>query len=553
MNKLLALFCASFAGTYFVVAAPVKPVNLPRVILIPLDDRPACLHFPQMIANMACAKVKTPPKRMLGNAFKPGNSDAILCWLSKQRLTQSDAVVVSLDMILYGGLVASRQNDLAHEVISSRLKRLIAIKKANSNVPFYAFSSIMRLAPTVTPENRKYYDDIKEYFVLEDQMAIKHTPQVEHDFQRVKAALNGQFIEGIKKNRSRNHAMQKLILYSMKDRVFDYLVFGQDDANVYGPHRSEVRELQALAKESHLNADRVFFAQGTDQFGSVLASRAVLKKLGITPKVKLVFSDPAATNYVAKYESQSIYQSTVDQVITSGAEIATDDSACDYKHYVNIPNSKTQCFEKWKLELEQDVDKNVPTALADTDLDYSSKNTQFGNIALLKSLCDSKRIVKLLSYASWNTASNTTGTSIPAANLFWVGKQLASSSKRRLSVLNHHKFILHRVVDDYGYHAITREQAKDKVAQLNATSFKQCLISEWALTGDSCKILGTEVAERTKTQLQKFFDDLFLNVPYGSNEKSYQIRGISNIKVELPWKRLFEQYVNFDLVGLRVK
>src|SRR5437867_11009148 len=79
-----------------------------RIILIPLDNRPASGQFAQMIGDIDGAQVQMPPYQLLGRFTSPGNPDAILAWLKSQDMSDVSSIIVSADMILYGGLNAAR-------------------------------------------------------------------------------------------------------------------------------------------------------------------------------------------------------------------------------------------------------------------------------------------------------------------------------------------------------------------------------------------------------------------------------------------------------------
>ena len=79
-----------------------------RVALVPLDDRPQCLQDLVLLGEVADAEVITLPRVVLGRFLKTGDGAAIARWLDGLDLTTLDAVVVSTDMLAYGGLMGSR-------------------------------------------------------------------------------------------------------------------------------------------------------------------------------------------------------------------------------------------------------------------------------------------------------------------------------------------------------------------------------------------------------------------------------------------------------------
>ena len=82
----------------------------PRPILfVPLDDRPCCLDMVGRIAALASCELLTPPRKSLGHFQEPGQPDAILQWLEEQ--DPSLNLIASVDMLSWGGLIASRHPD----------------------------------------------------------------------------------------------------------------------------------------------------------------------------------------------------------------------------------------------------------------------------------------------------------------------------------------------------------------------------------------------------------------------------------------------------------
>ena len=91
-----------------------------RLLLLPLDDRPSSVRFPVQIGALAGAAVITPPIALLGRFTQPADVDGVHRWLRdwlldpRGRATASpsvppiDALIVSIDLLAYGGLVASR-------------------------------------------------------------------------------------------------------------------------------------------------------------------------------------------------------------------------------------------------------------------------------------------------------------------------------------------------------------------------------------------------------------------------------------------------------------
>src|SRR5687768_6566539 len=96
--------------------------------LVPLDNRPCNVRFPQQIAAIGCSQLVTPPDTTLGSFEIPGRPDLISRWLSD--LPEIEALIVSVDMLAYGGLVASRHATLTEPEALARLQVLRDFRRA---------------------------------------------------------------------------------------------------------------------------------------------------------------------------------------------------------------------------------------------------------------------------------------------------------------------------------------------------------------------------------------------------------------------------------------
>ncbi|MCA9886325.1 MAG: DUF4127 family protein, partial [Anaerolineae bacterium] len=65
-----------------------------RIGLIPLDERPVNVRYPQMIAEIAGQEIVLPPMEVLSQRRKPANRNALQSWMQSQAV---DAWLVSVD------------------------------------------------------------------------------------------------------------------------------------------------------------------------------------------------------------------------------------------------------------------------------------------------------------------------------------------------------------------------------------------------------------------------------------------------------------------------
>lgn len=522
--RLLAAFLVLLAATF---------VRAERVLLIPLDSRPAAGQFAQMIAKTAGVDVEVPPTELLGRFTNPGRSDAILDWLENQDLSDVSAVVASADMICYGGLIASRTNGVTVELALQRMRRLSRVVRAAPHVRLYVFASTMRLFPTATKQASKYRMTLAKYEEAKAKARILGDQTARQTVARLRPTLPSLEIQRYENTRLRNHRVQQNLLQMMAAKSFDYLIMGQDDARPYGPHVGENAELKREATSLRIN-DSVFFCEGIDQHANILVSRAMLAEAGWTPVVRIVASDESGLNKYASFESKPIRESLRDQLLASGARPAGPDDEYDYTLFLNTPKPSDDRFDSFLNSLKEDVDQGFPAAVADINL--ASDGT--ADPRLFAGLSEHQRMMRLLAFAGWNTAGNTMGTTIPAANVYLLARRLRVDPLVR--EVAQKEFLLHRFVNDVDYHKFTRPEAYRMIRESPTGTVEETY-------GEDFARVEAFVQRDLKTHLLRTFQDQFLGRRFFAGTHQYAFSGITDISISLPWPRAYEVRLNFHL------
>lgn len=504
-----------------------------RILLIPLDSRPAAGQFAQMIAKMAGVKVDMPPMELLGRFTTPGQPDAIIDWLRDEDYSDVIAVVVSTDMVAFGGLIASRVNDTTQRIALKRIGRLIAVRVRHPKTAFYAFSAIMRLTPTATRSSAAWRLQLGRYEELKDRYRRSPTASARRALQDLEARIPPLEIARYEETRTRNNQVQRNLLERVRDGRLDYLILGQDDAQPYGPHIPEQLQLRVLSQRYGI-VNRVYQCEGIDQHSNVLVSRALLTYYGWVPRVRVVFSDEEGRTKVANYESKMVALSLEDQLVASGARPTVPGLEYDYTLYLNTPEPRPSELSRFIAELQQDVDQGFPVAVADINLARDGT----ADPVLFAAVWDQTRIMKLLSYAGWNTAGNTMGTAIPAANAYLLARRLRTDPLGR--EIAQREFLLHRVVNDYAYHKFTRPEAYRLIDALPRASREETY-------GEDFDRLNELVRSDLSIHLQDYFRTQFLGKRFYASSKEFEITGLEDVRIFLPWPRAFEVQIEFEM------
>lgn len=509
MRSILALLFLAFAA----------PVFAQHILVVPLDNRPASGQYAEIIGKIGGADVLTPPLRLFGNYTIAGQPDAILDWMDQQDLGSLDALVVSSDMLLYGSLFESRKYKTTVEQATARLNRFLAIRRKATHARCYVFSSIMRLTPSATHDESAYRMALAQYVVMRSSHGDPKT------LRTLRAQIPAGALEDYDAARRRNLAMQMTLL---KQPGIDYLVFGQDDASAAGPQVAERRELQSAIQSQ--SATRARICEGVDQVSSLLVSRALLTRTGRKTSVRVVYSDVAASNRIAMFESQPISKTVVDQIETSGARLAWPGVDPDYTLFVNVPGRAHAPFLSFLTNLESTVDGGGNAAVADANV---SPETAAPDPELYGSISDKGRPLKLLAYSAWNTAANTIGTSVAASNTYLLSKGSGNVSCE----VAQKQFMLYRMANDFAYHTMTRP-----VAYAMTDGPRQP-----AIFGKDFYEVNDFVQRDLSKFLKKAFYDGFLGRQFKIGDKSFEFYGITDLSVSLPWPRPYEVRLEFDL------
>ncbi|HEY3779593.1 MAG TPA: DUF4127 family protein [Fimbriimonadaceae bacterium] len=503
-----------------------------KIVLVPLDSRPASGQFAQMIGKIANCDIVMPPYEDLGRFTNPGVPEYILDWLEKLDFTDVKSVVVSTDMIAYGGLIASRTPDTSLATAMHRLRRLEEIRQAHPSVRFYGFSSIMRLYATGTKSSARWAMPLGRYEEAKDRYREEGTTALFQSAQALGAKLPPALISWYEAARLRDFTVQQELLRMTKKGLFDYCILGQDDAKQYGPFIPETRKLHSEVDDLAIGG-RIYFCEGIDQLSNVLVSRALLRQTDWIPRIRIVYSDPDGKMKIASYESKDIEDSLADQIFASGARpIDENDPTCDYTLYVNTPGRNEDKFQAFLMDLNNDADHGIPAAVADIDLAKDGT----ADPELFNSLLQNGRMTKLLSFAGWNTAGNTMGTTIPAANVYLFAKKTGTDALERETAQR--EFLLHRFVNDYDYHKFTRPVAYKLIDATPTANREETYGKDFVMINDFVK-------RDLNKHLIDTFDQEFLGQKFTADNKEYEVSGLDDVKIFLPWPRVYEVRIEF--------
>ena len=205
-----------------------------KIVLLPLDERPCNYNFPAELFSHEDLEIIRPEK--LGFKKKAADRNQIRNFFERE-CRDADGLVLSADMLLYGGLVPSRIHHDEEEKLEKWLTVLTDIRKKNSKLIVYAFQVIMRCPSySSSDEEPDYYEFCGEHIhktgeiIHKSRLGISSGLGVQELMPQVPAEALDDYIS----RRQINKRMNERVLEYVERGDIDFLVIPQDDSAMYG-------------------------------------------------------------------------------------------------------------------------------------------------------------------------------------------------------------------------------------------------------------------------------------------------------------------------------
>ena len=535
----LAVFLAAFSG---IAAAKKKeaPKDKGTIVFIPHDNRPISDVETADTIRQLGYKVVVPPDELLGSNSNLGDSDKLWQWLEDNTtvphkkdkkppykpLPGIKAVVLSGDAMIYGSLVGSRKHHFTQQKLLERVKKFQEFKDSHPKVPMYVFSSIMRTPRTGEAsgsEEPGYYfsygTDIFRYTALKDKDEVEGlTKREKKEMKFLTEFLPREAIDDWMSRRSKNLAVNKAMIDLAKAGTFSYFCLGRDDNAPYSQTHRESRWLNDYGRE--LGKTRFNNMAGIDEFGMLLLTRAVNDLEAVMPFVYVRYNMGEGARVVPSYSDEAIDKTIRSHVIMAGGVYVTTPARADLVLLVNTnPNGETfeandaGNTEKSRFStryfmnmLEEELAEGRPVGIADIAYANGSDN------ALMAALRDKDLLFRLHACSGWNSPTNSTGFVLGQGMLV---PRMSDESRKRL--------LYTRYLDDWGYQANVRQNLSATLGYFKGQGSGGNLNEKRAQTEASATLRMQTFAG---WNLPKFVD-------------------VKQIKVTMPWNRLFECYPQF--------
>ncbi|MFA7108189.1 MAG: DUF4127 family protein [Sphaerochaetaceae bacterium] len=491
-----------------------------KILLLPLDERPCNYDFPQLVCQEANdIELIIPPTEILGNKKEPGNVQAIEKWFL-ENIGKCEYGIVSIDMLVYGGIVPSRLHYLDTSTCKKRISVLVEAKQKYPAIKIFAYNLIMRAPSYNSSEEEpdyyaKYGEELFKIGVLKDKIIRDTITKEEKEEYIIKIKeLPKEVIEEFLQRRRVNQKVNTMSMTLLKNGIIDFLVIPLDDCGEFGWAAIEQRQLRFQCLKEQLT-NKIYTYSGADEVGLILLARAVNFSRGKVPGVFLKFSSINGPFIIPKYEDRPLGENLKWLISAAGGFSCPSVEDSDFILMVNSPTIGGERMAEASLD-QSDLDSSYyserclpeffnfmqkysdkkPIALADLAMGNGADK------ALMEFINQNNFLNKLFSYAGWNTAANAGGTCIAHA--------MIKNNKKES------KFVEMRILEDWIYMADIRQKALQLAIDNGGDYFN--------LNGQEQKL-----AEYVTVELKKNLSII-----------NFDNKELFDFDISFPWHRLFE-------------
>ena len=489
-----------------------------KVVFLPLDERPCNYVFPQALFREA-VNLTVPQPTVLGDKKTPADADGLIAFLRRE-CADADALVCSLDMLLYGGLLPSRLHFLSRETLDKRLALLRELKEKNARLKIYAFSLIMRCPKySSSEEEPDYYADCGAEIHVLGTLVHKRILGIEKN-EKEETRLRGKITKANEDdflNRRKNNLVyNRKAIELKKEGTIDVLVIPQDDSSPYGYTAMDQAVVRDKIEEEGLAA-QILMYPGADEAGLTLLTRCLMDFKNKRPRIWIKYAAENADALIPSYEDRPLGETVKYHILAAGGKPATSYADADVVLCLTA-NSQSMAEAKYQSarSVAYDSFRNLPElfafmkdALNDGKSVALADNAYAngGDLKLISMLDGEGLLSRLAAYAGWNTNANTIGTALAQGFVYFVNGATQS----------HYDFLALRYLEDCGYCSCVRFSVSERLSRYGYNYF-------WVeeQRGKAALLVEEQLNEFLKKSLPSIADEVKITDVY------------------LPWRRMFE-------------
>lgn len=490
---------------------------------LPLDSRPPCSDFTAQLGALAGIHVALPPSWLMDHNLVPAQKDLLKTWL-EDIMPNANGTLIATDLLSYGGLLHTRVKPLTEWQENLLLDYLANLRENNPDQYFYVYSIIPRLlvSDQIIPDSW-YQWHLMQWATSMDKK-LEGLPYDKKQYEELQAEIpmdiKWKYLQLYKFNNNFNEKLAQ----TAEECGFNQLVIGQDDAQAFGlPNHNRLAIEKTLSSLPGKNNYHV--TQGADELGMLAVAKIFSQKNNYIPKIYVAYSTPQVQKMVLHFVPGPLNQLVADKInLLNGIQTGKPENA-DFILFIHCGQENTQDFSTIGTEVKQ-LMAIKPVALVDLSLNYDAKEC-----ILPQLLADNVPLPQLISYAGWNSASNSIGTALAQGVIVTGQSKILPSEALPGFYAQNLKFTCARFLDDWAYQRKIRNKVGDyqKMNGINADNTAPY----------------TELVEKYINRELGFYKNLLLYANlrrfpfYQDAFYAYYLHDLS-YQATLPWNRIFE-------------
>ncbi|WP_334077576.1 DUF4127 family protein [Paenibacillus sanfengchensis] len=470
-----------------------------KILYVPLDDRPINLDDVIRQGHSAGLELITPSLTDIRNRLDSvadacgdhliGTSSPAFGHTAKIRefiftnAATADGFIVSIDMLVYGGLIGSRRlrangggtyPDFDAAAINL-LDVIREVKQLYPCKPVYVLDTIMRLATNTFVEDLDFdaYTESRS-FMGQPRQTFSEFNDILHGYNLSSDGVPYGDTAYFDKNQyyfARQHKF-KTNLYVLdqlaKPGFIDFLAVGVDDAKTEGVQINEIRFVERYINHSlggcgGQNPNRAIILPDADGLGHSLLARMAnqLRRGGAKTRYSIQYYGPHGSTIINPYEYMNVHDNILRHVDIIGGQLVSSSPDVEVIAVTAADQASIAACR---------VNSNGADHKATVVLDFVGGGASDPTVT--EALLASPFTGRILGYSAWNTAGNKIGISLgmgQARYAFLVTETRPAALSA--AVNTHGSLLFKRFLKDYYYKAAAiaevRKYSRDHMKYAN--------------------------------------------------------------------------------------
>ncbi len=418
------------------------PATTKKILLVPLDSRPPCGQLVADNGRTAGIEIILPPSETMDFYTLPGDTSKMRKWLYDE-IKNCDEAIISIDQLLYGGLIASRNKTIKDEDITALAEYLKKLHGDNPNIKIHAFSILPRMNPPDFVEKYQDRKKLMEWSRLVHKYDDNPLSETAEKIQVLEREIPSEQIKAYTEIYNRNLRLNCLLANLVADGTLEDLSFGQDDGEVYSLPNLKLKEFMHYLHKNQIAKDKLAIVHGADEVALSILTNIISRSNSF--KVYVDYSSEKAAIKVMPYMAICNQDTAHERLNFHHDIIVSTPEEADYILFISATDEETMDRRRYNAEKLLDYQqRGKPVALVDLSKSFIAQE------ALLPILLkENFPVNSLIAYAGWNTASNSIGTAVSQAEIYLTALNQGLEQDRVVySNLNN---LNNRICEDYYY------------------------------------------------------------------------------------------------------